>query len=446
MQHLPTGAASIGGRLARRGTWILFFGFVFSMAIAACTRNETGRLAAEHTGDVSVPPIAHIAPSDRTAACANLPAAAAAGGAAIQRAPYLQRVTAHDAVVVWTSPIADHAAASVLVESPDGAQQMTFPAAVDATATEVTQVSTAWPTLGHPARQMTAAVTGLAADTTYCYTVLQEGAPVTAPMPLRSAPAAGTAGRVQFVALGDSGGGGSDQDALLRQLQTVPFDFMIHMGDIAYDHGTLAEFEGRFFRVYAPLLASRPMFPTSGNHEYDAPNAAPYREVFVLPDNGGPDGVERWYSYDWGDVHLVALDTERSGPAQAAWLEADLTANKLPWTIVYGHKPPHSSGEHGDDPGFNQWFVPIVSAHHVQLVLAGHDHDYERFHPIDGVTYIVTGGGGKGVRELGAPRKDSVFADAVIHLLVVTIDGDTLTTHAIDGTGREFDTTVIHRR
>ncbi|HXU06085.1 MAG TPA: metallophosphoesterase, partial [Polyangia bacterium] len=282
-------------------------------------------------------------------------------------------------------------------------------------------------------------------DTTYCYTVYQDGAPATAPAPLQTAPAPGTARPFQFVAFGDSGGGGSDQQALLKQIETVPFDFMIHVGDIAYDHGLLPEFELHFFNVYAPLLAARPIFPASGNHEYDTADAQPFREVFALPENGGPDGVERWYSYDWGEVHFVVLDTERSGAAQAAWLEADLAANKLPWTIVYGHRPPHSSGEHGDDPGFNQWFVPILTKFHVPLVLSGHDHDYERFQPIDGVTYIVTGGGGKGVYELKSPEAGSAFADSVIHFLVVTVDDDTLTTHAIDGTGREFDTTTIHR-
>ena len=56
----------------------------------------------------------------------------------------------------------------------------------------------------------------------------------------------------------------------------------------------------------------------------------------MLPENGGHGGVERWYSYDWGDVHLVALDTDAAAATQAAWLEADLAANQLPWTIVYG--------------------------------------------------------------------------------------------------------------
>jgi hypothetical protein len=156
--------------------------------------------------------------------------------------------------------------------------------------------------------------------------------------------------------------------------------------------------------------------------------------------------VERWYSYDWGDVHFVALDTERTGPAQAKWLEADLAAIKLPWTIVYCHKPPNSSGEHGGDPAVNKYFVPIFKAHHVQLVLSGHDHDYERFKPLGGVQYIVTGGGGMGVREFSGHAGASAFAQAVIHFLVVSVDGDKLTVHAIDGTGREFDSTVVPRQ
>jgi hypothetical protein len=428
MQYPPTRLARTGAQVARVS--FPFFA-LFAVAIGACTRNETGRLSADHAGDLGAPAIARVAPGDRNAACANVPSQSF-DAKALARAPYLQKVTAQDAMVVWTSD--KGTSASVLVAKPDGTQPQTFQAAVEPGV------------LGAGgALQWNASVSGLEPDTMYCYTVFQNGQPVTAPATLKSAPAPGSTGRVQFVALGDSGGGGSDQSALLKQLETVPFDFMIHVGDIAYDNGLLPEFESRFFRVYAPLLAERPIFPASGNHEYDTDDAAPFRQVFALPENGGPAGVERWYSYDWGNVHFVVLDTERSGQAQADWLEADLTANKLPWTIVYGHKPPHSSGEHGDDPGFNQWFVPILSAHHVPLVLSGHDHDYERFNPIDGVTYIVTGGGGKGVRELGSPKPDSAFADSVIHLLVVTVDGDTLTTHAIDGTGHEFDTTVIPR-
>ena len=414
----------------RRGRGAFWSSLMFAALVSTCGGNESGRLSAVGTGDVSAPALARIAPGDRDAGCAQLAAAGPVQGP-LSRAPYLQRVTTHDAVVAWTSPGA--ASASVLVETPDGAPVGSFTAAIDNSAP-----------LAGGVKQWTAAVTGLAPDTQYCYSIHQDGAPATAPASLRSAPAAGVGAPIQFLALGDSGGGGSDQRALLQQIETVSFDFIIHAGDIAYDNGTLWEFESKFFRVYAPLLASRPIFPASGNHEYGTYDALPFRQVFVLPENGGADGVERWYSYDWGDVHFVVLDTERTGAAQAAWLEADLAANKLPWTIVYGHKPPYSSAGRNDGP-FQQWFTPILEAHGVPLVLNGHDHHYERFKPVNGVTYVITGGGGRGVRELATPAPNSAFAEPVIHLVVVSIAGDTLTLHAIDATGREFDSTVIHR-
>lgn len=439
MKFRPARAARFGARA------VLAAGILATVGLASCNGNESGRLAAGGTGDLSAPAIGRIGP-DGAVACAGLPAPGA-GQTALTRAPYLQRVTAHDAAVVWTSVA--NGSASVLLEAPDGTQQMSFTAAIDGATAAGGGDAGATPTSASPAagaRQWTAALSGLQPATTYCYTVYQDGEPVSAPTPLATAPETGATSKVQFVAFGDSGGGGDDQHALLQQIETVPFDFMIHTGDIAYDDGTMSDFETKFFGVYASLLASRPMFPASGNHDYVTADAAAYRQVFVLPENGGPDGVERWYSYDWGDVHMVALDTEKTGPAQAAWLEADLTANKLPWTVVYAHKPPHSSGEHGNDGAFNQFFVPILKAHHVQLVLSGHDHDYERFTPFDGVTYIVTGGGGKGVRELSGHAAGSVFAEAVIHFLAVTVEGDTMTVHAIDGKGREFDSAMIPRQ
>ena len=127
---------------------------------------------------------------------------------------------------------------------------------------------------------------------------------------------------------------------------------------------------------------------------------------------------------------------------QAAWLDADLTANQLPWTIVYWHKPPFSSGEHGSDGGARTYFVPILEKHKVPLVLNGHDHDYERTTPQNGVTYVVTGGGGVGVRPVGSSGF-TAFSDAVIHFVYVTVAGNELALHAIDGLGQEFDSLVI---
>jgi hypothetical protein len=283
----------------------------------------------------------------------------------------------------------------------------------------------------------------LVPDTIYCYDVQTPGT-ASDRLGFRTAPQTGSGAPVRFLAFGDSGAGGSDQMALRDQMATVPFDFMIHTGDIAYESGTRAEFEHNFFKPYADFLKFFPVFPASGNHEYESEDAAPFREAFVLPENGGPDGIERWYSFNWGDVHFVALDTERTGPIQAAWLDADLAANTLPWTIVYGHRPPFSSGDHGSDGAFRTHFLPVLEAHHVPLVLNGHEHHYERTTPQNGVIYVVTGGGGRGVREVGKSNF-TAFAHAVIHYVYVTVSATELALHAIDGVGKEFDSLVIRR-
>ena len=169
---------------------------------------------------------------------------------------------------------------------------------------------------------------------------------------------------------------------------------------------------------------------------------APYLEVFSLPENGGDAGRERWYSFDWGDVHFVALDTERLSERQAIWLEEDLLANELPWVVAYLHAPPYSSGEHGSDLAARELFTPLFETYGVQLVLAGHEHNYERTKPISGVTYVVTGGGGRSSRAVGT-SSFTAFSEEVLHFVYVEIDSDTLLLHAIDGVGREFDSTLI---
>jgi hypothetical protein len=247
---------------------------------------------------------------------------------------------------------------------------------------------------------------------------------------------------VRFVAFGDSGSGSERQYAVLEQLFGVPFDLMLHTGDLAYEDGTALQLEERFFDVYAPLIASIPAFPISGNHEYHTDDAAPFRAAFDLPDNGGPAGHERWYSFDWGDIHFVALDTERVIPEQLEWLEHDLGANVLPWTIAYLHRPPFSSGAHGNNKGVQLTFVPLFERYGVDLVFAGHDHDYERTIPQNGVTYIVTGGGGRGTRAVGT-SSFTAHSQSVLHFVYAELADDRLRVVALDSTGAEFDSVVL---
>jgi predicted phosphodiesterase len=410
---------------------LLGLSLVATPASCKSTDNRAGRVAANGSGDLGHPPAERIAPelAGKTACGAgNL---TDAGARLIRRRPYLQRVTATSAVIVWTS--LGLAPGEVALHKVSGAPVSVAPAALDQTAR-----------LPGGARQWTASLAKLDPNTTYCYEIREGGAQVVDQSPLTTAPAPGTGARVRMVVIGDSGDGGSDQKAVSKQLDTVPFDLMLHTGDVAYENGTLDDFESKFFTVYRSYLRRAPVFPASGNHDYQTANAEPYRQVFVLPENGAPEGRERWYSYDWGDIHLVALDTEKISPVQAAWLDADLGSNHLPWVIVYGHKPPYSSGQHGGDVLFQELFVPVLEKHHVPLVLAGHDHDYERFLPQNGTTYVVTGGGGRGVRAMGRSPM-TAYAEPVLHLLLITVENDTLSLHAIDGAGREFDGAVIHR-
>ena len=367
-------------------------GVAVAMGAGGCDDSQTGDLAATKFGD-----LAHRLPQRQPALAelqnsCGLEAPAPEVLTALRRRPYLQRLTSSAVDLVWTADEASAGQMSAVVTNPDGSM-VAQPAAV--------QDQSAHPPDG--AAQWIAAVTGLQPGKAYCYQV-RSGDEVLARAGFRTPPAPRSGGAVRFVAIGDSGTGGSDQKAVLDHMFTVSFDLMLHTGDIAYASGTRWQLERFFFGMYGDLLGSVPAFPASGNHEYETEDAAPYREAFVLPENGGPAGHERWYSYDYGDVHFVVLDTEKVGPAQAAWLDADLTANQLPWTIVYMHRPAFSSGDHGSTPGVQQHFVPLFSKHRVPLVLAGHDHHYERTQPVDGVTYVVTAGAGAAPARSGIQR------------------------------------------
>ncbi|MBA3539706.1 MAG: metallophosphoesterase [Deltaproteobacteria bacterium] len=393
-------------------------------ALAACGMNESGNLTATKFGDLSHP-AERGSPTDalRTA-CGS--GAVTEAGAVIKRRPYLQQVTTTSAVIGWvsTAPAGEH----VDVTLPDGTPVFTTVGTSEAVGVRSADE-----------HQMWAHLEGLTPATTYCYAVAN-GAPLAERTGFRTAPAADDAKPVRFMAFGDSGGGGSDQYALLEQMLAFPYELIIHTGDVAYDDGTIDQFEDNVFGVYADLFGNLPFFPAAGNHDYNTMQGAPFRDVFSLPGDNG----EKWYSYDWGRVHFVALDTESDYATQAEWLEADLAKTTLPWKILYLHRPLYSSGEHGSDMPLRTLLAPILEKHGVQLVLAGHDHDYERMVPQQGVAYVVTGGGGRGTRDVGS-SSFTAFSDEVIHFVYVEVGLDELVLHAIDATGVEFDSMSVPR-
>ena len=271
----------------------------------------------------------------------------------------------------------------------------------------------------------------------YCYQLLDAGTALTEPAPLTTAAAPGQDKPIKFVALGDTGTGGAAQMAIAKRMSEVAFDFMLFLGDIAYNSGTPNQLEDKFFTVYKDFFRYVPIYPTIGNHERKTRQGHPYIEAFVLPD------PERYYSWNWGDVHFVAIDTTQRDTGQLAWLQHDLSTNKQPWTIVFGHHPPYTSSFRGPQLWVRQAFAKIATENKVDIFLTGHEHQYERFR-IGGVNYVVSGGGGAQLVGFWG-NTNAIKQKTVHHFLSFEATKDKLSMKAIDIEGKVIDTLELSK-
>jgi acid phosphatase type 7 len=383
------------------------------VSLAACSRHRV-KLAAEGTGDISNPSAPRGAPDEALSALCGKGETSSKN---LKRQPYLQQVTPTSVRILFTATGDEPVTVDV------------FDSSGESISTEVAAHEN-----GSADEPLVVTIQGLAPETSYCYRV--QG--MTTGAGFRTAPDATAQAPTRFAAFGDSGNGGDNQRAVYGQIETVPYEFVLHLGDLAYEKGEPWELESHYFSVYRRMERSFAVFPVIGNHDNSTNQAAAFLRGFDLPDNSIPAQKERFYSFDWGHVHFVALDTERITEAQASWMDEDLQKNTLPWVVVYGHRPPYSSGSHGSNLSFRHTFGPIIQKHHVPLVLSGHEHDYERTKPIDGTVYVVSGGGGRDTRSVGW-SSFTAYAEDVLHFVFVEVDANTLTLHAIDGVGREFD-------
>lgn len=180
-------------------------------------------------------------------------------------------------------------------------------------------------------------------------------------------------------------------------LSNDPNAAAITLGDNVYPNGTAREFD----TCYAPTWGrfKDRTWPAPGNHEYYTPNAAPYFAYF------GPRAGRGYYSLQLGSWHVVSLNSSLAGLAmdeQLNWLHADLAGNPARCTLAVWHHPLYSSGVAGSYPTMQQAWELLYQAG-AELVLSGHDHDYERFGPQDamgnrddnrGIRQFVVGTGG----------------------------------------------------
>ena len=215
-------------------------------------------------------------------------------------------------------------------------------------------------------------------------------------------------GKFNFLVFGDSGTGSEEQFALIRQMQDEPADLVLHTGDIVYPAGSLENYRLRYLEYYRILMRRTPFYPTPGNHDYAWDGGAAYRSIHAFPSSRvGESDLGRYYSFDRGEVHFVSLDSNDCSAGMLEWLARDLAATDRRWKIAYFHHPPYSTGLHRHDAAsaaMREAAVPILERGGVQLVFNGHDHNYQRTHPLrsgepadGGIVFVTTGGGGAGL-------------------------------------------------
>jgi hypothetical protein len=205
-----------------------------------------------------------------------------------------------------------------------------------------------------------------------------------------------------LIAAGDIAACDSQGDEATAALVAAREGTVAALGDTVYESGTPAEYAS----CYAPSWGrfKDRTRPAPGNHEYSTRNAVGYFGYFGAA--AGPAG-QGWYSYDLGEWHIVVLNSNcgvgcAAASPQGRWLRADLARHPARCTLAYWHHPRFSSGIHGSTPDMADLYGILYEAG-ADVVLAGHDHDYERFAPLDpngapdlerGIRSFVVGTGG----------------------------------------------------
>jgi acid phosphatase type 7 len=181
-------------------------------------------------------------------------------------------------------------------------------------------------------------------------------------------------------------------------------DALLGLGDYQYEEARGADYASVYGPTWGRLRAMTR--PALGNQEYKVHDANTFTSYFA---KRAPAPTSGWYSYNIGTWHVVVLNSNcaqaggcDAGSPQMTWLDKDLATNQRACTIAYWHHPRWSTGLYGSDSRMaDMWRT--VAAHHVDVVLAAHEHDYERFEPLDadgspsatGVTSFVVGTGGQ---------------------------------------------------
>jgi 3',5'-cyclic AMP phosphodiesterase CpdA len=342
------------------------------------------------------------------------------------REPYVQGITASSAVICWVD------------ERPDAAV-VEYGKTLELGCKE---------TDARVGRRHAVALAGLDPGSTYHYRVRGVGR-TSSKQSLRTAPV-GDDSRFSFAVVGDSGSGGKGQLAVADLLGRLEPDLILHTGDVVYPAGEERNYDRRFFAPYRCIIRSVPVFPVLGNHDVRKGTGTAFLENFHPPLDS-PHSTKRYYSFDWGGAHFVALDSElyygdkgSEAEEQKAFLEQDLAATRKRWKVAFLHRSPYGSSRHGGDQEVREELEPLFVKHGVDLVFGGHDHVYERTVPIGGVTYVVSGGGGRRLYRAGK-SKWTAFSKSAHHAVLARVDGGHLSLEAVEADGTVVDRMELYQ-
>lgn len=273
-------------------------------------------------------------------------------------------------------------------------------------------------------------VSGLQPNTRYYYAVGNTAmilAGQTSNHTFKTHPVPGTTEPTRIWAIGDFGKGNAGQvdvkNSYLNYPESQNTDVWIWLGDNAYDDGKDSEYQNKVFNVtgFSDIFSWLPFYPSPGNHDYGEvwsestllgipytniplqDHQGPYFDIVEVPQYGEAGGhasnLEVFYSFDYGDVHFLSLNSEvfdytftYDGINEMKnWIQQDLQNNTRKFTIAYFHQPPYSKGSHDSDDlyelvmkAMREKIIPTLESYDIDLVVCGHSHVFERSFLING--------------------------------------------------------------
>lgn len=285
---------------------------------------------------------------------------------------------------------------------------------------------------------------GLTAATTYSYKVSIGGAE-TKPNEFTTAPSDDRP--FKFIAYGDSRSDAATHAAIARLLEKAPGDFLVHTGDMVQDGDNEAQWQ-ELFSIEEKLLANRCAFVSVGNHELTTPDPTGqvnFLRYFASIEDDGRERPHLYGTFRWANTRfflLNAMDTWTGDDRE--WLRSELASAMseagLMHRIAVLHHGPFSSGRHGGNKRLHaNGIVSMLRDGGVDLVIAGHDHAYERGEG-QGLKYVVSGGAGAPLYSKDHPTPETQYFESVHHYLELSVEGETISMLARRASGSVIET------